>query len=165
MHESRNLREEDGDFVIALPKSLQNDPSLLAELEATGQADDVAKGEDDPDAQHGNGPKNGHKNGQSNGHSNGHSERQNGQNSLIANGKRTMQIVFRPSGDLDRDKYRLQQIVETVRNPKGRDQFLITIKSNGKPTTLAFPDDPCSINDRLCQELTKFFRVEVQVKG
>jgi DNA polymerase III subunit alpha len=196
LHESRNLREEDGDFVIALPKSLQNDPSLRAELEAPGQADGVAKGEVEPDAQlsstnpgtnpgeehpkgqpeeysngldhdarNGNGHQNGHKSGQSNGHSNGLSESQNGQNSLIANGKRTMQIVFRPSGDLDRDKYRLKQIVETVRNPKGRDQFLITIKSNGKPTTLAFPDDPCSINDRLCQELTKFFRVEVQVKG
>jgi hypothetical protein len=75
-----------------------------------------------------------------------------------------MQIIFRPSGDVDRDKYRLKQIVDTVRDPKGRDQFLIVIKSNGKSTTLAFPDDPCSISDRLRNDLSKFFRVDVQVK-
>jgi hypothetical protein len=75
-----------------------------------------------------------------------------------------MQIIFRPSGDVDRDKYRLKQIVDTVRDPKGRDQFLIVIKARGKNTTLAFPDDPCSISDRLRNDLSKFFRVDVQVK-
>ena len=75
-----------------------------------------------------------------------------------------MQILFRPSGDVDRDKYRLKQIVDSASDPKGRDQFLIMIKGNGKTTTLAFPDDPCSISDRLRNDLSKFFRVDVQVK-
>ena len=48
--------------------------------------------------------------------------------------------------------------------PRGRDQFLIVIKSNGKNTTLAFPEDPCSISERLRSDLSKFFRVEVEVK-
>jgi hypothetical protein len=99
-----------------------------------------------------------------NGNGGDHGNGQNGHDALVANGKRTMQIVFRPSGDLDRDKYRLKQIVDTVRDPKGRDQFLIVIKGHGKTTTLAFPDDPCSISDRLRSELSKFFRVDVQVK-
>jgi hypothetical protein len=75
-----------------------------------------------------------------------------------------MQIVFRPSGDLDRDKFRLKQIVDTVRDPKGRDEFEIVVKANQKSTRLAFPNDPCSISERLQQELYKFFRVEVSVE-
>src|SRR5690606_24678497 len=35
LHESRNLREEDGDFEIPLPASLRDDPSALAQVEAT----------------------------------------------------------------------------------------------------------------------------------
>ncbi|MCC6457336.1 MAG: DNA polymerase III subunit alpha [Caldilineaceae bacterium] len=191
LHESRNLREEDGDFEIALPKSLQDEPEMLADNEHEAEtpsqpnrAIDAAGEEAKPPQAHTNGHQNGHANGngnangngQSNGTSNGqnsaknspknngHSRKQNGQNSLIASGKRTMQILFRPSGDLDRDKYRLKQIVDTVRDPKGRDQFLIVLKGHGKITTLAFPDDPCSISDRLRTDLSKFFRVEVEVK-
>lgn len=172
LHESRNLREEDEDFEIPLPKTLQGDPSLLAEIDGDGaKPTPVAKQESDSAAKPAvtNGaPQNGNGNGYQNGH-NGHNGAANGKNgnghygSVIGNGKRTMQIIFRPTGDVDRDKYRLKQIVDTVRDPKGRDQFLIVIKARGKNTTLAFPDDPCSISDRLRTDLNKFFRVDVEV--
>ena len=177
LHESRNLREEDEDFEIALPKHLQNNAALLAKDENNGVN---ARKNEQPAKPHSNGHRNGHETNGTNGHGsgndkandkgNGHTKNgsngspQNGHSSLIANGKRTMQIVFRPSGDVDRDKYRLKQIVDTVRDPKGRDQFIIIMKGSGKSTTLAFPDDPCSISDRLRNDLSKFFRVEVQVK-
>jgi hypothetical protein len=90
---------------------------------------------------------------QSNGHANGHGR--------FAG--RTMQIVFRPSGDLERDKYRLKEIYEMVRDPRGRDHFLIVLQTSQNSTTLAFPNDPCSISERLQQELFKFFRVDVSV--
>jgi hypothetical protein len=182
LHESRNLREEDGDFEIALPASLRDDPALLAEMETAGEPTrgepvEDGQGESEPSEEkaktveqaapakgHANGRLNGHDHGNgNNGKRNGNTPGQNGQNSLSANGKRTLQIIFRPSGDLDRDKYRLKQIVDMVRDPKGRDQFLVVVKSSGKSTTLAFPDDPCSISDRLRNDLSKFFRVEVQV--
>jgi hypothetical protein len=173
LHESRNLREEDEDFEIALPKALQDDPTLLEEVAKVVAKDGDAK---TPEPAHSNGhASNGH---ETNGHgangngangngANGNGSKGNGSNGHTqpnTSGKRTMQIVFRPSGDVDRDKYRLKQIVDTVRDPKGRDQFLIMIKASGKTTTLAFPDDPCSISDRLRNELSKFFRVDVQVK-
>ncbi|MEZ4610761.1 MAG: OB-fold nucleic acid binding domain-containing protein, partial [Caldilineaceae bacterium] len=46
-----------------------------------------------------------------------------------------------------------------------RDRFVINIESKGKPLTLAFPEDPCTINDRLTGELVKHFRVDVAVDG
>jgi hypothetical protein len=173
LHESRNLREEDGDFEIALPKHLQGNPALLDGDGEKPASQPLANDDADGAKPTGKAHANGHPHGQNgtNGHSNGKSgnghngrDGQNGQSNPIANGRRTMQILFRPSGDVDRDKYRLKQIVEAVRDPKGRDQFTIVIKASGKNTTLAFPDDPCSISDRLRTDLSKFFRVDVQVK-
>lgn len=177
LHESRNLREEDENLEIALPKSLQDEPALLAqEAEIPSQPADAGddKSKDEPEGKtkpsskaNTKGQHKGRGDGESNGNGNGHGNgigKGDGQHSLIANGKRTMQIIFRTSGDLDRDKYRLKQIVDEVRDPKGRDQFVIVVKSNGRSTTLAFPDDPCSISDRLRNDLSKFFRVDVQVK-
>jgi len=77
-------------------------------------------------------------------------------------GKR-MQITFRRSGDLERDKFRLKEIYDRVRDPRGRDHFFILLEANGKRYELAFPNDPCTISDRLVKELTKHFRVEVNV--
>ena len=186
LHESRNLREEDDDSDIPLPKTLQANgaqftdgtPKPTPQPAAMNDAMDGAL--DDAQAQaekNGSATNNAHANGHHNGQNgtNGHSNSQansrskknseaKGASSLAANGKRTMQILFRPTGDIDRDKYRLKQIVDTVRDPKGRDQFVIMIKGGGKTTTLAFPDDPCSISDRLRNDLHKFFRVDVNVK-
>lgn len=172
LHESRNLREEDDDIEIPLPQSLRDDPPVILQPTAQGGGDgkeskkDEAK-ESKPAKSPANENKgsNGHNGQNGNGHNgNGASNGHNVNGALLVNGKRTLQILFRPSGDVGRDKYRLQQIVETVRDPKGRDQFCIVIKSNGKNTTLAFPDDPCSISERLRNDLSKYFRVDVQVK-
>ncbi|MBX3016089.1 MAG: DNA polymerase III subunit alpha [Caldilineaceae bacterium] len=76
---------------------------------------------------------------------------------------RHLRITFRRSGDLDRDKYRLKEIYDHVRDPRGRDRFFIVVESNGQRYELAFPNDPCSISERLVSELTKHFRVEVVV--
>ncbi|HRW07275.1 MAG TPA: OB-fold nucleic acid binding domain-containing protein, partial [Caldilineaceae bacterium] len=76
-----------------------------------------------------------------------------------------IQITFRRSGDLERDKFRLREIFERVRDPRGRDAFCILIESNGRRYELAFPNDPCTVSDRLVSELTKHFRVEVAVEG
>ncbi len=77
-------------------------------------------------------------------------------------GKR-MQITFRRTGDLERDKFRLKEIYDRVRDPRGRDHFFILLEANGKRYELAFPNDPCTISDRLVKELTKHFRLEVNV--
>ncbi|MCB0186562.1 MAG: hypothetical protein KDE31_19980, partial [Caldilineaceae bacterium] len=76
-----------------------------------------------------------------------------------------IQITFRRSGDLERDKFRLREIFERVRDPRGRDAFCILIESNGRRYELAFPNDPCTVSDRLVNELTKHFRVEVAVES
>jgi hypothetical protein len=76
---------------------------------------------------------------------------------------RVLEITFRCSGNLERDKYRLKEIHETTRDPRGRDRFFIVLKSNGHARKLAFPNDPCTISDRLLHELTKRFRLEVTV--
>ncbi len=78
---------------------------------------------------------------------------------------RDLHITFRRSGDLDRDKFRLKEIYERVRDPRGRDQFFIRLESNGQRYELAFPNDPCTISERLVNELTKHFRVDVAVGG
>ena len=78
---------------------------------------------------------------------------------------RDLHITFRRSGDLDRDKFRLKEIYERVRDPRGRDQFFIRLESNGQRYELAFPNDPCTISERLVSELTKHFRVDVAVGG
>jgi DNA polymerase-3 subunit alpha len=81
-----------------------------------------------------------------------------------SNGGRTMRIVFQRSGNLDRDKYRLKEIYDRVRDPRGRDHFAIVVESQGRRHLLQFPDDPCTISDRLVTELTKHFRLEVHVE-
>ena len=78
--------------------------------------------------------------------------------------ERQLHITFRRSGDLERDKYRLKEIYDRVRDPRGRDRFFIVLEANGQRCELAFPNDPCSISDRLVGELTKHFRVDVAVE-
>lgn len=79
------------------------------------------------------------------------------------NGPRTLQITFRATGDVDRDKYRLRELFERVRDPRGRDEFVLMLQSGGKTVTLAFPDDPCTINERMMTELSKHFRVDAEI--
>ena len=76
-----------------------------------------------------------------------------------------LQIIFRRSGNLDRDKFRLKEIYDYVRDPRGRDQFFILLESNGKQYELAFPNDGCTVSERLLDELGKHFRVEVTLDG
>ena len=76
---------------------------------------------------------------------------------------RRMHITFRRSGDLERDKFRLKEIYDRVRDSRGRDHFYIILEASGKRYELGFPNDACTISDRLVQELTKHFRVEVIV--
>jgi DNA polymerase-3 subunit alpha len=78
--------------------------------------------------------------------------------------RRRLYITFRRSGDLDRDKYRLKEIYDRVRDPYGRDRFYILLEAGGKRYELAFPNDACSISDRLTNELVKHFRTEVTVQ-
>lgn len=100
---------------------------------------------------------------------------ENGQNGAHRNGRRPegqyahpnerqLHITFRRSGNLERDKYRLKEIYDHVRDPRGRDRFFIVLESNGQRYELAFPNDPCSISERLVGELTKHFRVDVAVE-
>ena len=76
---------------------------------------------------------------------------------------RTLEITFRACGDLERDKFRLREICEHVRNSRGRDHFVILLQSAGKTHKLAFPEDPCAINDRLLSDLAKHFRVAAEI--
>ena len=104
-------------------------------------------------------PHNGqHRNGYSNG---------SGSMSGQANGSttRALQITFRRSGNLERDKYRLKEIYDCVCDPKGRDRFVIIIESGTQRTQLAFPNDGCTISERLVGELTRSFKLEVDVEG
>jgi DNA polymerase-3 subunit alpha len=97
-------------------------------------------------------------------HQNGDERGANG-HARPGNGGRRLTITFRRSGDIDRDMYRLKEIYERVRDPRGHDHFVIRLDSRGRTVTLAFPDDPCSVSDRLTNELTKHFRVEVRVEA
>ncbi|MEZ4870221.1 MAG: DNA polymerase III subunit alpha [Caldilineaceae bacterium] len=112
-----------------------------------------------------NGKHNGNKHKASNGASNG----QGGSNG-DSNGyhrhpqERRLHITFRRSGNLDRDKYRLKEIYDHVRDPRGRDRFFIRLESQGQAFELAFPNDPCTISERLMSELSKHFRVDVAVE-
>ncbi|MBW7884807.1 MAG: DNA polymerase III subunit alpha [Caldilineaceae bacterium] len=78
-------------------------------------------------------------------------------------GPRRLLITFRRSGNLERDKFRLREIYDAVRDPRGRDSFVIRITNNGHTAELAFPNDACNISDRLTTELVKHFRVEVEI--
>lgn len=76
---------------------------------------------------------------------------------------RRLVINFRRSGDLARDKYRLKSIFEMVCEPKGRDEFVIRLLDASQIVELAFPNDGCTISEKLTTELQKRFRVEYEI--
>ncbi|MBK8047776.1 MAG: hypothetical protein IPK16_11995 [Anaerolineales bacterium] len=88
----------------------------------------------------------------------------NGKNGAGANYPRRLTITFRRSGDVERDKFRLREIYDLVCDPRGRDSFYIRIVNNGRTAELAFPNDGCTINDRLLGELKKHFKLDVNVE-
>jgi DNA polymerase-3 subunit alpha len=77
---------------------------------------------------------------------------------------RRLVITFRRSGNLERDKFRLREIYDLVRDAKGRDAFAIRIIDGAKSAELAFPNDACSINDHLETQLKRHFKVEINVE-
>lgn len=77
---------------------------------------------------------------------------------------RRLLINFRRTGNLERDKYRLKELYEAVREPKGRDAFVIRLLDNGRIVELSFPNDGCTITEKLKTELQKHFRVEYEVE-
>ncbi|MFN2201172.1 MAG: OB-fold nucleic acid binding domain-containing protein, partial [Caldilineaceae bacterium] len=79
------------------------------------------------------------------------------------NGPRTLVITFRPTGNLERDKYRLKEIYESVRDPRGRDVFELMLQVGAQSIRLAFPNDQCTISERTMTELDKRFRVEAEI--
>lgn len=78
--------------------------------------------------------------------------------------RRTLTITFNRCGQVERDKYRLKELVELVRNPRGRDQFVILLDGEGDRQQLTFPDDSCTVSERLVSELREHFRLEVKVE-
>jgi DNA polymerase-3 subunit alpha len=76
---------------------------------------------------------------------------------------RRLIINFRRSGDLARDKYRLKAIYDAVCEPKGRDDFVIRVVDTSRTVELAFPNDGCTISEKLTTELQKNFRVDYAV--
>ena len=183
LHESHSLREQDAEEYIPMPAGVEVDLDALTSADdttpaaATAPAPEAAPAPVDEPSSASAAPPSATNdaapvaNGQPNGHA-VKSKRDGAAKPGKANGNgngnghtpRTLQIVFRPSGELDRDKYRLKEIVDRVRDPRGRAQFMIVLKGGHGPTKLAFPDELCSISDRLQQDLTKFFRVEVSVE-
>ena len=79
-------------------------------------------------------------------------------------GEKLLVINFRRTGDVERDKFRLRQIYEMVRDPRGRDRFAIAIVDGAQTARLAFPNDLCSINERLINELEKHLRLKVTIE-
>ena len=59
--------------------------------------------------------------------------------------------------------WRLREIYEMVRDPRGRDSFLIKIESSSQIAELAFPNDGCTISKRLESDL-KRLKLEVDVQ-
>jgi hypothetical protein len=80
-----------------------------------------------------------------------------------SSGGRRLIITFRRTGDVERDKYRLREIYEMVRDPRGRDSFTIKIESGGHAAELAFPNDGCNITKRLEGDL-KRLKLEVVIQ-
>jgi len=78
---------------------------------------------------------------------------------------RRLVITFRRSGNLERDKFRLREIYDLVRDAKGRDAFAIRIIDGAKSAELAFPNDACSINEHLETQLKRHFKVEISVES
>ena len=76
-----------------------------------------------------------------------------------------LRITFSRSGRFDRDKYRLREIFDAVRDPKGRDQFVVVMETNGSRHQLTFPNEYCTVSDRLLHELRNHFKVEVAVES
>jgi len=79
------------------------------------------------------------------------------------NGRQLLRITFSRSGQFSRDKYRLREIFEAVRDPKGRDQFVVVLETNGSRHQLTFPNEYCNVSARLLKELRNHFKVEVAV--
>ena len=77
--------------------------------------------------------------------------------------RRTLRITFSRCGDLPRDKYRLREIVDAVRDPKGRDGFVIIMDSDGMRHQLTFPNEYCNVTDRLINDLRTHFRLDVAI--
>ena len=75
-----------------------------------------------------------------------------------------LRIALRRSGDIERDKYRLKQIYDAVCDPRGRDRFFIRLVGETRNAELSFPNDGCTISEKLLGDLTKHFRVEVTVE-
>ncbi|MCY3708117.1 MAG: DNA polymerase III subunit alpha [Caldilineaceae bacterium] len=80
------------------------------------------------------------------------------------NGRHLLRITFSRSGQFSRDKYRLREIFEAVRDPKGRDQFVVVLETNGSRHQLTFPNEYCNVSTRLLKELRNHFKVEVAVE-
>ncbi len=80
------------------------------------------------------------------------------------NGRQLLRIIFSRSGQFSRDKYRLREIFDAVRDPKGRDQFIVVLKTNGSRHQLTFPNEYCNVSPRLLKDLRDHFKVEVAVE-
>ncbi len=80
-------------------------------------------------------------------------------------GEKLLVITFRRTGDVERDKFRLREIYEMVRDPRGRDRFAISIVDGVQTARLAFPNDLCSINERLINDLEKHLRLKVNIEN
>lgn len=80
-------------------------------------------------------------------------------------GSRNLVITMRRTGDVSRDKYRLREIYELVRDPRGRgkDAFFIRLDGAGGNAELSFPNDRCEINDKLLTDLQKRMRLGVEI--
>ena len=81
-----------------------------------------------------------------------------------SNASQVLHIIFSRSGRFERDKYRLREIFEAVRDPRGRDQFIVVMETNGSRHQLTFPNEFCTVSDRLLHDLRNHFKVEVAVE-
>ena len=80
------------------------------------------------------------------------------------NGRQLLRITFNRSGQFSRDKYRLREIFDAVRDPKGRDQFVVVLETNGSRHQLTFPNEYCNVSARLLNDLRNHFKVKVAVE-
>ena len=87
-----------------------------------------------------------------------------GASSQGENGRQILRITFSRSGQFKRDKYRLREIFDAVRDPKGRDQFVVVVETNGSRHQLSFPNEYCNVSKRLLNELRNDFKVDVKVE-
>ena len=81
------------------------------------------------------------------------------------NGRQLLRITFSRSGQFSRDKYRLREIFDAVRDPRGRDQFVVVVETNGSRHQLTFPNEYCNVSARLLKDLRNHFKVEVAVEA